>query len=58
MSYLESFQVVDEDIWDPQVVDKEQVNGMELIPLMAGVGVRFILKCSWITSTAADTHLI
>ena len=39
MSYLESFQVVDEDIWDPQVVNKEQVNGMELIPLLAGVGV-------------------
>ena len=30
-AYLECFEVVDEDIWHPEVVDEVEIDGVQLI---------------------------
>ena len=46
-AYLECFEVVDEDVRDPEVVDEEQVDRMELLAFLrtaAAVAKALVLK--------------
>ena len=47
LPYLECFEVVDEDVRDPEVVDEEQVDRMELLAFLrtaAAVAKALVLK--------------
>ena len=47
LSYLECFEVVDEDVRDPEVVDEKQVDRMELLAFLrtaAAVAKALVLK--------------
>ena len=49
LSYLECFEVVDEDVRDPEVVDEEEVDRVELLTFLrttAAVAKALVLKKS------------